>query len=49
MTIADKVVSENRSALLNYQPSINSFTYLVHPVLLGIYAFYRKEKILWEN
>lgn len=47
ITITDKVVNEKRSALINYQPYMSHLTYLVHPVLFGIYAFYRREKILW--
>lgn len=39
--------SQKKSAVLNAQPNIEMLTHLVHPVLLGIYASYQKEKIIW--
>ena len=49
MSVTDTVISQKRSALINYQPAISHLTYLVHPILFGIYAFYRRQKVLWEN
>lgn len=31
------------------QPNISVLTYLVHPVMLSVYALHYKERIVWRN
>lgn len=46
---AEGVRGGRRGCLFNLQAEIEILPYIIHPVLLGLYALYQKEKILWKN
>lgn len=49
INVSEIIRNEKRSCVFNIQPEIETLTYLIHPVLLGLYGFYQKQKILWKN